>query len=367
MPTRILIVEDEPLIALDLKQRLGKMGYSVVATTDSADLAVSAALQHQPDLILMDIRLRGEVTGIEAAAQIKESIPIPLIFLTAHADSATLKQATTTQPFGYVVKPFDNEDLITAIETALNRHQSERALQRALAEGQELTRLKAQFVAIVSHEFRNPLSVMLTAIDLLEDYDQQLSLDKKAKYFRQARASIALMSHLLEDVLILGDLEATKLQCYPAPLNVSTFCQGLISEIQSSFGHAHTIHFIETAAELPTMPQADEKLLRHILGNLLSNAVKYSPAECPITLTLTYQPAHLVFCIEDHGMGIPAEDQENLFTSFHRGSNVKNIQGTGLGLSIVKHCVDVHKGKISVQSQVGVGTALTVIIPCGVV
>jgi signal transduction histidine kinase len=369
MPTRILVVEDEPLIALDLKRRLGRMGYEVAATADSAETAIAAVAQHQPDLVLMDIRLRGDRSGIEAAAQIKESSPIPVVFLTAHADGVTLEQAKAVYPFGYIVKPFENEDLVTAIETALSRSQAELAIQNALIREKELTQLKSQFVSIVSHEFRNPLSIVLTSIDLLETYDQTLSTEDKQRYLRQARNSVGLMTQLLEEVLVLGEMAADKLQCHLTLLDVSELCQFLIEEVRSTIGSAHTIDFQEIRDQPnPVMVMADERLLRHILMNLLSNAVKYSPledgTERPIILRLTYQPDRLEFCVIDRGIGISPEDRTHLFESFYRGSNVNHISGTGLGLNIVQQCVDAYKGEISIDSQLAQGTTVTVIIPC---
>ncbi len=107
----------------------------------------------------------------------------------------------------------------------------------------------------------------------------------------------------------------------------------------------------------------DEKLLQHILTNLLTNAIKYSPQGSTVHFDLTCQDRELIFQIQDEGIGIPPEDRERLFESFHRAANVKNIPGTGLGLAIVKRCVDLQGGKIAVTSQVGVGTTFTVTLP----
>jgi signal transduction histidine kinase len=107
----------------------------------------------------------------------------------------------------------------------------------------------------------------------------------------------------------------------------------------------------------------DEKLLRQILENLLSNAIKYSPSGGNVELTLSDFSNQAVFQIRDHGIGIPAEDQQQLFETFHRATNVGTIAGTGLGLAIVKRCVDIHQGQITVESEVGVGTTFTVTLP----
>jgi len=139
-PTRILIVEDERLVAQDLQRRLHRLGFTVCAIAASGPEAIAHAIQIQPDLILMDIVLHGPMDGIEAAAQIRAHAAIPIIYLTAHADDATRQRAKATEPFGYLLKPFDTRVLQTTIEMALYKHAMEqerahllRHLQEALA------------------------------------------------------------------------------------------------------------------------------------------------------------------------------------------------------------------------------------------
>jgi CheY-like chemotaxis protein len=126
----ILVVEDEGLIALDLQRRLQALGYTVPATCATAGEAFTAASSHAPDLILMDIRLRGERDGIDAAEQIRTKLDIPVVFLTAHADMATLDRAKAASPFGYIVKPFGSTDLRANIEIARYRHKAEQIVRR---------------------------------------------------------------------------------------------------------------------------------------------------------------------------------------------------------------------------------------------
>ena len=128
---RILIVEDEAVVALDLRKRLTQLGYEVVETVGLVELAVQRAAQDRPDLILMDIRLRGEMDGIEAAEIIRRQLNLPVVYLTAHADEATVSRARVTEPFGYILKPFDERELRTIIEMALYKHQAEKKLRES--------------------------------------------------------------------------------------------------------------------------------------------------------------------------------------------------------------------------------------------
>jgi signal transduction histidine kinase len=364
--TKILVVEDEPIIALDIKQRLTVMGYEVMAIADSSETALQAVNRFPLDLVLMDIRLRGSVSGIEIASQIWSKFNLPVVFVTAHADHVTLSQAKATQPFGYVVKPFENEDLVTAIETALSRFQAEMTAQRALQKEKDLNRLKSQFVSIVSHEFRTPLTIILVSLDLLEEFGEELLLEKRQKYFKRARTSIELMEKLLEEVLVIGEADNGNLQCHLAPVNLSKFCLNLVEELQTADGEEHLIMFsqAEEMECLPVLIEVDEKLLRLILTNLISNANKFSPFGSQVWIHLSYRSDHLVFQVQDQGIGIPESDQAQLFDTFYRGSNVNDVQGTGLGLSIVKRCIDVYGGSIEVESAIGLGTKFTVSLPC---
>ena len=128
--TSILVVEDESIVAKDIQQSLKKLGYSVPSVENSGEDAIDAAGQHKPDLILMDIMLKGEISGIEAAQQIKNRYQIPVIFLTAYADESTLSKAKVTEPYAYIIKPFKEIDLHTSIEMALYKHGKEQEVRK---------------------------------------------------------------------------------------------------------------------------------------------------------------------------------------------------------------------------------------------
>lgn len=362
---RILVAEDESIIALDIQTSLKNAGYQVVSIATSAKEALNDTAVLQPDLVLMDVRLRGEMDGVETAEQIRQTWQLPVIFLTAHADENTLTRAKKTQPFGYIIKPFEDRELITMIEIALSRHQAESLIQTALKKEKEINELKSRFVSVVSHEFRNPLNTILFSTELLQRYGDQISDKKKETYLERIQGSVKRMNELLSDVLTVGETEAGKLHFNPQPFDVIRFCKDLIDEFHFSDRHKNPIHFSfrQTSRDRPSLPILDERLLRHILTNLLSNALKYSPNGHPIDFKLKLSDQAAIFRIQDHGIGIPKSDQIHLFESFHRASNAKSIPGTGLGLSIVKQCVDLHGGAIVVESEENQGTLFTVTLP----
>ncbi|KST64548.1 hybrid sensor histidine kinase/response regulator [Mastigocoleus testarum] len=380
MKESILIVEDERIIACDIKDCLEKFGYDVPAITAYGEKAIQTAEELNPDLILMDIMLKGKKNGIEAAEEIITRLNIPIIFLTAYSDEYTLNKAKTTQPFGYILKPFEETQLVTTIEIALNKHRTEEIMREALLKEKEMRQVKSRFVSMVSHEFRNPLSTIFTSTEILIHHNHKLNENKRNEYFIHIQNAVKHLSQILNDVLNIETAEAPKVRFNPQPLDLHNFCEELIAELKIGTSNIHEIIFsVQEECEYSTaftfgsdssppatttnLPYLDRKLLRHILTNLLTNAIKYSPQGGTIRFDLFYLEKEVIFRIQDEGIGIPEADQENLFTSFHRARNVGNIPGTGLGLSIVKQYVDIHGGEINIVSKEGVGSTFIVSIP----
>lgn len=241
------------------------------------------------------------------------------------------------------------------------RRQAEQEILRALAREKELNELKSRFVSMTSHEFRTPLTTILSSIELLRDYGDRLPNVEKNELMAVIKTSVNRMTEMLDDILVIGKAEAGALEFRPAPLAVSDFCRRVIDELRMTASDSHEFQFSYSGPECEHV--VDEKLLRHILNNLLSNAVKYSPHGGLIRTEVTCTGQEIVLTIGDSGIGIPSEDQPELFQTFHRGKNVGNISGSGLGLAIVKKAVDLHSGAIQVASSIGNGTTFTVTIP----
>jgi signal transduction histidine kinase len=255
----------------------------------------------------------------------------------------------------------ENANLYQSLQQSQVRERVEKQIRKALEKEKELTELKSRFISMASHEFRTPLTAILSTAELLRYYGQNWSEEKKQSYYDRISKAVQQMNQLLEDVLFLGKAEAGKLAFQPSPMDLNQFCRNLVEECQLLNKTEQTIVFSSQGEGSGVA--VDEKLLRHILGNLLSNAIKYSPADSNIEFRLNCQEKEAIFQVRDRGIGIPKEDLPRLFESFHRAKNVGKISGTGLGLAIVKRSVDLHGGKILVNSAVGVGTTFTVTIP----
>ncbi|OAB63065.1 hybrid sensor histidine kinase/response regulator [Leptolyngbya valderiana BDU 20041] len=367
---RILIVEDEAIVADDIAYRLENLGYEIADIVASGEEAIESATDYLPDLVLMDIMLQGEIDGIEAARTIRERLELPVVYLTANADRATLERAKVSVPLGYVLKPFKDRELQVTIEIALTRHHAERELQQALENTRQQQRaaeensdLKTQYLSMTSHEFRTPLTVIQSSAEMLEHFGDVWSDEKKQKYIQRILSSTASMNQLLEDVLTFGRVESGKVPFQRTSVDVETFCRDLVDAIAFGAGQGYSIEY--SVRGTPQPAHLDEKLLWHLLNNLLSNAVKYSPDGGVVTFTVSFESDRVCFQVSDSGIGIAPEEQHRLFEPFHRAKNVGKIPGTGLGLAIVKRSVDIHGGSISVSSQEGKGTTFTVVLPLG--
>lgn len=264
------------------------------------------------------------------------------------------------------LKPVKNETGQVLLLIAEARDISDRKLAtaeilKALAREKELSELRAKFVTMVSHEFRTPLTTIQFSAGLLQDYSSQWSLEKKTTHFMRIQLAIKRMTELLEDILVIGKIEANTLQFQPVSLNLEKFCRQLVEEQQLNDSNQHPIALILSGDN--TDAQMDEKLLRQILGNLLSNALKYSLPGTSVYWHVNNQNGEVIFQIKDRGIGIPQSDQKRILETFYRATNVGHISGTGLGLAIVKRAVELHKGKIAINSQEGIGTTFTITLP----
>jgi PAS domain S-box-containing protein len=241
------------------------------------------------------------------------------------------------------------------------RKRAETEIRKALQQEKELNELKSRFVSMTSHEFRTPLSTILSSAELLEYYGQGWPEDRKKRHLHQIQSAIKHMTQLLDDVLILGRTEAKKLEFTAEPVSLDTFCLEIIEDAKLNVDSRYKIKFARKGNCVNTI--FDERILRQILNNLLSNAIKYSPKGGTILFSLSCKDNQAVFHIKDEGIGIPLEDQRLLFEPFHRGGNVENIPGTGLGLTIVKNCVELYGGSLTFKSEPGKGTTFTVTLP----
>lgn len=225
----------------------------------------------------------------------------------------------------------------------------------------ELAGLKSRFVSMTSHEFRTPLSVILSSTELLEAYGQTWDDAKRATHLGRVRDAATGMSHMLDGVLLIGRAEAGMLELNARPVLPSKLAATVIEEVRAGVGAERPLQYSEEGVGEEML--LDDNLLRHVLSNLLSNAFKYSPVDSTVRFSVRQDSDSVVFEVADDGIGIPHDEQQDLFEAFHRCSNAIEIPGTGLGLAVVKKSVEVHHGSIEVEAEVGKGSCFSVRVP----
>ena len=246
-----------------------------------------------------------------------------------------------------------------AIENQLRENEVE--LQEALTKEQELGALKSRFVSMASHEFRTPLSTILSSVELVEMYQTEEQHPKRLKHINRIKAAVGNLNDILNDFLSLSKLEEGRLGAIKEEVELGPFLLQLEDEVSMLLKTGQVLDFTHVTNEW--IIQTDPKILRNILLNLLSNASKYSTEDTTIHLKVLKAEDAYHFEVEDHGMGIPVEDQKHLFTRFFRAHNVENIKGTGLGLHIVQRYLDLLNGTIEFTSELGAGSTFRIRLP----
>ncbi len=237
---------------------------------------------------------------------------------------------------------------------------SEIQLHEALNKEKELGILKSRFVSMASHEFRTPLSSILSSAELIEMYIQAGRLEKTGKNVLRIKNSVRNLTEILNDFLSLEKLEAGKIEVQKTEINLINFFDELHEEINAILHKDQQFLFKNAVGETI---ETDPYLLKNILINLTSNAIKYSPNGAPVTLAITEEKNQLLFKVIDRGIGIPEEDRQHMFSRFFRASNVENIKGTGLGLTIVKRYLELMGGTIGFESKYGKGSTFFFYLP----
>ncbi len=243
-----------------------------------------------------------------------------------------------------------------------DRRQTLESLNQSLEQEREVTDLKLRFFSLASHELRTPLSTILVSAQLLAAAEERSwSLEKRHRNLVRIQSSAKSMTQLLADILLLTRAEAGRLEFKPQPMDIVEFVSALVEEIRFTHGQQHNLIFTNTGNY--SYAYVDEQLLRSILSNLIVNAIKYSPTDSDVRINLENRKGLTVARVSDRGIGIPDEDRQHLFESFHRGRNAERTPGTGLGLAVVRKCLELHDGSIHVESELGVGTSFTLSIP----
>ncbi len=250
--------------------------------------------------------------------------------------------------------------IIAFVTDITQRKKLELNIQKAFNKEKELLEIKSKLISTASHEFRTPLTTILSSIDLIDVYRKRDNLEKYYNHIDKIKSSVKYMIELLNDVMVINKTESGKLEFAPGETDLVELCREIINETSQASTRQTKINFSHKG--INDTVYADKKLLRLIISNLLGNAVKYSHIGGEVNLDIS-QNGQIQLTVTDSGIGIPPDEFAMIYEPFHRGGNVDEREGTGLGLSIVKRCVELHQGKIFFESNLNKGTVFNVQIP----
>jgi len=253
-----------------------------------------------------------------------------------------------------------NERTVILREALMKLEQSQKELSEAFDKEKELNEIKSRFVSMASHEFRTPLSTILSSASLVSKYPTTEENEKREKHIRRIKDSVNYLNELLEDFLSLGKLEEGKVSITITTFTINDFLADIIDEMKELLKNGQEI---KVAYEGDPDFTTDKRMLKNILLNLLSNATKFSDEGKNIWVTVSNKDKTLSLAVRDEGIGIPEGDLPHLFETFFRGKNVSNIQGTGLGLPIIKRYLNLLQGNITVNSRFNEGTTFRIKLP----
>ena len=367
--TKILVIEDEAILREEIVEWLTMEDYTAFSAEDGL-IGVEAAFRQLPDLIVCDVTMP-HLDGYSVLAELNANpatAGIPFIFVTARVTHEDIRYGMSLGADDYITKPFTRVELLQAIQVRLAKKAAQEQehqhalehLQQALTQEQERRLLNAKLVAMFSHDFRNPLTTILLSNNLLREQGHRLDEERRLVHFNRIDASARKLVQMLDDVLLVAQLETGKLDLKLEPLNVGLFLEQIVESFQAIHGEKHPIFF---ESQVTTPQLMDGRLLHPIAANLISNAIKYSAPGGAVHILVDDYEGQCRLTVQDQGIGIPDADQANLFEAFQRSSNVGDVPGTGLGLALVKQAVTLLRGSVHFESQVGIGTTMTVMLP----
>jgi signal transduction histidine kinase len=348
----ILIVEDERIVAEDLRQTLEELDYAVIAVVASADAALRIASERRPNLVLMDIRIEGTMDGIDAAALLRERFDVPVVYLTAYASDATLARAKLTEPLGYLIKPVRTAELRSTLEMALYRSQRE-------VTAREHQRARNEWTLIVAHDLRQPIHTISVSAQLLLQREHGAGVRRAAMVMAKGADRL---DRMVNDLLSTSRIETRRLELQRRPTDLAALLQQKLEGIRT--GMSTTVH-LELLGELPLL-NLDPDRIEQVVDNLVSNAVKYGYPGRDVTVTVNRRDAAVELAVSNWGEGIAAEELPTLFDRFKRGPAGRSAgsrSGLGLGLFITRGLVEAHGGTIHVSSTPRGLTVFRVLLP----
>lgn len=367
---RVMVVEDDRIVARDISEQLGRIGHSVIGVTARGEAAVELAISNRPDLVLMDIRLEGEIDGIDAARQIRARCQIPVVFLTAYADDETIRRASEAEPFGYLLKPFEDLQLRTVIEMALYKDRADRKLRESMAALQvaqaELARMSrittmGQLTASIAHEVNQPLMAVV------------MNAEACVQWLKGEKANVGEARAAAERAIAEGHRAGAIIQrvraiARNAPVvfeehDLNEMIESVLLIVQPELSRQGIALDVYLQPDQPSIV-GDRVQLQQVMLNLVSNAADAINAsgtqQRRVTVVSAMDPlGEVCVTVEDAGVGIDPDHLDVIFNPFFTTKR----DGIGMGLSICRSILDAHGGRLWAEPRVPTGTCFRFTLP----
>jgi len=366
---KILVVEDEPNLLLGIRDILELDEYEVVTAKHGREALeiLNEAGEHLPDLIVSDIMMP-YMDGLELLKVVRQNqvwVTIPFIFLTARGEKRDVHDGKKLGVDDYLIKPFDADDLLVAVEAKLRRKQDYVEEQTNALEG-----IKRRILTILNHEFRTPLTLVVAYADMLQENRQSvddMNEEELIVFLKEINTGADRLRRLIENFIMMVELEtgdaATTFEWRKHEItNLEVVIQQAHDRVMGREQMQHTCN-LEMKVPLPSV-MGDREYLMIVIRELLDNAVKFSDPTDPIEIEVTPEDDELAIKIIDQGRGIPQDELNHIWETFYQVDREQHEdQGAGSGLALVKHLVDLHQGRVDVKSVYGEGSTFIITLP----
>jgi signal transduction histidine kinase len=363
--SRILIAEDEIIAAINLEEQLTDLGYESCGIASSAEELLQKADVTHPDLVLMDIKLKGKIDGIEAAETLQKKKQVPVVFVSAFSDAETVKKASQVNPFGYLVKPIQDASLKTTIEIALQKCRFEKQLEQVerelSAQAQKLAESNVNlesFAQSAAHDLMGPLKTIGVYLELIEQSNQDSLSAESRQFFNFVVKAVKRLQGFVTDLIEYARTKHGGELRKEIKLNdiVQEVIQALEWDIKKSAA-------LVKVGELPTV-WGDSIQWKQVFQNLVGNSLKYHGDKKPlIEIGSELKDQQWIVSIRDNGIGFDSEKSQEIFESFKRLNDSLEYPGSGLGLAICKKIIEKQGGKIWAVSKKGDGATFFFTVP----
>jgi CheY-like chemotaxis protein len=360
---KILVVEDETSLRKDIIEMLTYEGFEVIGA-ENGRIGIEQAQRHLPDLIICDIMMP-EVNGYDVLAELRrdsKTATIPFIFLTARTDKMDRRQGMEQGADDYLTKPFAIQELLRTIEVRIERHQ-----QFQLEAERRNTELRNNIILSMPHELRTPLTVILGFSDILIGDFEDMQRDRIQDMAVHINKAAVRLYHLVENYLVYAQIEiAANEPDFDQMLRANATIEPRIvvenQAIQKAQQYDREGDLVLEIADLEQVPMLED-YLRKMVEELIDNAFKFSSDGSKVTVTLNEDQERTLLTITDHGRGMNLEEVSDVGAYMQFNRKFYEQQGSGLGLTIARRVAELHGGRLSIASQEGEYTTVSVMLP----